>query len=169
MELLYWEIESSTRIQLKTIPCWLISESQLEKRLESHTGKGSAIVITVGTSKEAAKLRSKGLRFGGALKVVEKYWEARPGSIYLSCIRIGHNCLRKCKDRAIQCVICAGAHKMEDHWCGVTGCTVKMGKICIHILPKYANCGAKHQATAFKCLAKLKAQAKAWRKKSKKL
>ena len=48
------------------------------------------------------------------------------------------------------------------------GCTVKMGKICTHVTPKCANCGAKHQATAFKCPARLKAQAEAWKEKSKK-
>ena len=132
-------------------------------------GKGSAIVITMGTSKEAAKLCSKGLRFGGALKIVEKYWEAGPGLVCLSCAGVGHDCLEECGDRAVQCVICADVHKVEDHRCGVTGCTVKMGKICTHVIPKCANCGAKHQATAFKCQARLKAQVEAWREKSKKL
>lgn len=168
MELLCREIESSTGIQLKTVPRWLISESRLEERLESGTGRGSAIVITVGTSEEAVKLCSKGLRFGGALKVVEKYWEAGPSSVCLSCAGVGHDRLGECGARAVQCVICAGAHKAEDHRCGVMGCTVKMGKICTHVTPKCANCGAKHQATAFKCPARLKAQAEAWREKSKK-
>ena len=168
MEVLCREIESSTGIQLKTVPCWLISESQLEKRLESGTGRGSAIVITVGTSEEASKLCSGGLRFGGALKVVEKYWEARPSSVCLSCAGIGHDCLGECKNRAVQYVICAGAHKVQDHRCGVIGCTMKMGKICTHVTPKCANCGAKHQATTFRCPARLKAQAEAWKEKSRK-
>ncbi len=73
MELLQREIESLTGIQLKTMPRWLISETQLEERLESGIGKRSAIVITVGNSTEVSKLCSKGLRFGGVLKVVEKY------------------------------------------------------------------------------------------------
>ncbi len=169
MEVLCREIESSTGIQLKTVPRWLISESRLEERLESGTGRGSAIVITVGTSEEAAKLCSKGLRFGGALKVVEKYWEAGPGSVCLSCAGVGHDRLGECGDRAVQCVICAGAHKVEDHRCGVTGCVVKMGKICTHVTPKCANCGAKHQATALRCPARLKAQAEIWKEKSRKL
>ena len=129
MEVLYREIKSSTGIQLKTVPRWLVSESRLDERLESGTRRGSAIVITVGTSEEAAKLCSKGLRFGGALKVVEKYWEARPGSVCLSCAGVGHDRLGECGGRAVQCVICAGAHKVEDHRYGVTGCAVKMGKI----------------------------------------
>ena len=52
---------------------WLISETRLEERLESGTGRSSAIVITVGNSTEASTLCAKGLRFGGTLKVVEKY------------------------------------------------------------------------------------------------
>ena len=168
MELLRREIESSTGIQLKTLPRWLISETRLEERLESGSGRGSAIVITVGNSAEASKLCSKGLRFGGALKVVEKYWEAGPSSVCMSCAGVGHDRWGECRDRAIQCVICAGAHKAENHRCGVTGCTIKMGKICTHVTPKCANCGGNHQATAFKCPARLKAQAEAWKEKAKK-
>ena len=48
------------------------------------------------------------------------------------------------------------------------GCTVKKGKICIHVVPKCANCGGNHQATAFRCPARQKAQALAWRNKGKK-
>ena len=149
----------------KNAPRWLINETRLEERLESGTGRGSAIVITVGSSIEASKLCSKGLRFGGALKVVEKYWEAGPGSVCMSCAGVGHDCLGECGDRIVQCVICAGAHKAEDHRCGVIGCTAKMGKICTHVTPKCANCGGNHQATAFKCPARLKAQAEAWKDK----
>ena len=169
MELLCREIESSTGIQLKRVSRWLITESRLEERLESGTGRGSAIVITVGTSEEATKLCSKELRFGGAKKVVEKYWEAGPSSVYMSCAGVDHDRLRECGDRAVQYVICTGAYKAENNRCEMTGCTIKMGKICTHVTPKCANCGANHQATAYKCPAWLKAQAEAWREKSQKL
>lgn len=127
-----------------------------------------AIVIIVRNSVEASKLCSKGLRSGGALKVVEKYWKAGPGSVSMSCVGVGHDRLGKCGDRAIQCIICVGSHKVESHRRGVTSCMVKMGKICTHVTPKCANCGEKHQATAFKCPARLKAQSEAWKEKSKK-
>ena len=146
----------------------MINEARLEERLESGNGRKSAIVITVGNSTEASRLCSKGLRFGGALKVVEKYWEAGPSSICMSCAGIGHDRLGKCGDSGVQCVICAGAHKVESHKCGVTGCTAKIGKICTHVIPKCANCGRNHQATVFKCPAKLKAQTEAWKKKMEK-
>lgn len=32
-----------------------------------------------------------------------------------------------------------------------------------HVTPKCINCGENHQATAFKCPARLKAQAEAWK------
>ena len=100
--------------------------------------------------------------------MIEKYWEAGPSSVCMSCAGVGHDRWGKCGDRAIQCVIYAGAHKAENHRCGVIGCTRKMGKICTHVTPKCANCGGNHQAIAFKCSAQLKAQAEAWRKKAKK-
>ena len=81
MKILCREIESSTEIQLKTLPRLLINETQLEERLESVNGRRSAIVIALGNSVEASKLYFKGLRFGGALEVVEKYWEAVPGLV----------------------------------------------------------------------------------------
>lgn len=169
MEVLCREIKSSMGLQLKTLLCQLISESRLEKYLESGIGRGSIIVITVGTSEEVAKLCFKGLRFRGALKVVENDWEARLGLVCLSCSGVGHNRLGDCGDRAIICVIYAGWHKVEDYSYRVIGCNVKIGKICTHITFKCINCEAKLQATAFKYSARLKAQAKAWREKSNKI
>lgn len=86
----------------------------------------------------------------------------------MNCAGVGHDRLRECGERSVQCVICAGTHKVEDHRYGVTGCKVRMGKICTHVTPKCANCRGKHQATAFRCPARLKAQAKAWKEKVKK-
>lgn len=79
----------------------------------------------------------------------------------MSYARVNHDCLGKCKARVVQCVICAGAYKAENHRCGVISCIVKMVKICTYITLKYANCGAKHQATIFKCPTRLKTQAEA--------
>lgn len=168
MELLRREIESSTEIKLKTLPRWLINKTQLEECLYSRNGKGSAIVITVGNSIEASRLCSKGLRFSGALKVVGKYWEAGPNSVCMTCSGIGYDPLGGYGDKTAQCVICAGLHKSKNHKCGVTGCTSRRGKICTHILPKCANCGGNHQAITFKCPARQKAQAYAWKEKAQK-
>ncbi len=168
MEVLCREIEFSTGIKLKTTPHWLISEVQLEECLETGNKRGSVIVITVGNEADVSKLFAKGLRFGGAPKVVEKYWEAGPSSVCMTCLGIGHDRLGSCNKRPAQYVICAGAHKSKNHRCGVTRCVAKAGKICIHVVPKCANCRGNHQATAFRYPARQKAQAVAWKNRSKK-
>lgn len=91
MVMLCREINSFMGIQLKTLPRWLISESRLEERPEFGTRRGSAIVITVGTSEEVTKLCSKGIRFGGALKLVKKYGEAEPGLVCMSCAVVDYD------------------------------------------------------------------------------
>ena len=77
-------------------------QNSTRKRLESGNGRGFAIVIKVQNSIKALKLCFKGLRFEKALKIVEKYWKAGPGLVYMYCVDVGHNCMGKCKNRAIQ-------------------------------------------------------------------
>lgn len=89
MELLKREVESSTGILLKTIPRWLVNENRLKEQQENDNKRGSAIVITVSNEKDAKRLVASGLRFGGAIKKVEKYWEAGPGSVCMKCCGIG--------------------------------------------------------------------------------
>lgn len=48
------------------------------------------------------------------------------------------------------------------------GCSAKKGKICVNIVPKFANCRGNHPLNAFKCPARQKAQADAWKGKAKK-
>ena len=158
IEILSWEIESSIEIKLKTTPQWLLSKVRLKKRLDTGDTRRSAIIITVGSEEEASKLCAKGLRFGGAPKIVEKYWEAGPSSVYMTYSGIGHDQLKGCNQRPKQCAICAGIHKSENHQCGIMGWTSKKGKICIHVVPKCANCGSNHQAIAFRCSARQKPQ-----------
>lgn len=76
MELLKREVELSTGIRLKTVPRWLIHENRLRERRESGNSRGSAIVITVANASKVAYLCAKSLRFGGGLKVVEKFLES---------------------------------------------------------------------------------------------
>lgn len=54
MELLKREVESSTGIQLKSLPRWLINKSRLREQQEAGK-RGSAIVITVKGEAEAKK------------------------------------------------------------------------------------------------------------------
>ncbi len=94
MELWKRMVELSTRIQLKTIPRWLIHESRLREKKESGNYHGSSIVITVANNFDASYLFAMGFRFGGTLKVVERYWKAKPGAVCPVCCSIGHDCLR---------------------------------------------------------------------------
>lgn len=73
MKLFYQKIKFFTSIRLKTIPYQLVNKSQLKKCLKSGNKRRFVIVITVKNSTETSWLCSKGLRFGRAFKIVEKY------------------------------------------------------------------------------------------------
>lgn len=95
--------------------------------------RGSAIVITVKSESEAKQLCASGLRFGHVVKKVEKYWEAGPSSVCMTCCGIGHKRMGRCNDRPSRCIICAGSHEMSEHRCGVLGCSKEIGKVCVHV------------------------------------
>lgn len=73
MELVWQEIKLSTRIQLKTLPHWQISETWLEECLEFKTKRRLAIIIIVKNSLKAFILYFKQLRLREVLKVIKKY------------------------------------------------------------------------------------------------
>ena len=62
IELLKGKVESSTSIQLKSLPWWLINKDWLRKQQETEK-RGSAIVITVKKKAEAKRLCALGLSF----------------------------------------------------------------------------------------------------------
>lgn len=83
--------------------------------LKTGNGRGFAIVITVGNKAKALELCIKELRFEKAPKVVDKYWEAGPGSMCMICLGISHDQLGGCKERSAQYVICTIAYKSKNH------------------------------------------------------
>lgn len=129
MKLLIREVESATGIQLKLTPQWLISKNRLREQQEISNKRGSAIVITVSSESEAKKLCASGLHFGGMSKVVEKYWEAGPSSVCMTCCGISHERMGGCRNWPAKCIICSRAHKVEEHQCGMIGSTKGRGKI----------------------------------------
>ena len=161
LELLKREVESSTGIQLKTMPRWLISEDRLKEQQEKGSKRGSAIVITVSNEIEAKRLLANGLCFGGAVKKVEKYWEAGPGLMYMRCCGIGYKRQGSCGDRLEKCVMCAEAHPASKHQYGVNGCNKRKGKRCIHVIARCANCEGSHLANSGRCTIRQKAQIEA--------
>lgn len=165
MELLKREVESSTGIELKAHPRWLISGNWLQEQQESGNKRGSAIVITVKGEAEAKKLCASGLRFGGLVKVVEKYWKAGRSSVCMTCCGIGHEWMRDYGDWPAKCVICAGPHKIGEHQYGVVGCRKGNGKICAHVTVIYANCEGNHTANSPRCESRHKANVEAQKRK----
>ncbi len=55
-------------------------------------------MITVQGEVEAKKLCAFDLRFGGVVRVVEKYWEAEPGLVCMTCCGISHKRMGSCGD-----------------------------------------------------------------------
>ena len=56
IELLKQEVESSTDIQLKTLPRWLINKNRLQEQQKTGNKQGFAIVITVKGKSKARQL-----------------------------------------------------------------------------------------------------------------
>lgn len=125
-------------------------------------------MITVGSEIEAKRLCASGLRFGGTVKMAEKYWESGPSSVCLICCGIGHERMGKCGDQPPKCIICAGPHKVEYHQCGVNGCSKGIGRMCAHVLALCANCGGNHPANSTRCILRHKAEVNARKEKSEK-
>ncbi len=157
MELLKREVESSTGIQLKAHPRWLINQNRLREQQE--TGKrGSAIVITVQGETKAKRLCVSGLRFGKVIKIVKRYWEAGPGLVCTTCYGIGQQRMGNCGDRPEKYVICVRSHKVENHQCGVMGRNKGKKKICVHVTPRCANCMGAHAANSSRCTSRHKVE-----------
>ncbi len=116
MELLKREVEPLTRIQLSALLRWLSNEDRLREQQETGNKGNSAIVITVKGESEAKQLCASGLRFGGVVRVVEKYWKAGPSSVCMACCGIGHEWMGNCGGRPPKCITCTGLHKVEGLW-----------------------------------------------------
>lgn len=72
----------------------------------------------------------------------------------MTCYGIGHERIKVCGNRPAKCVIGLGEHKVEEHLCGVIGCTKGKGKICPHVTVKCANCGGSHMANSSRCISR---------------
>ena len=108
---------------------------------------------------------ASGLWFGGAVKKIEKFWDAGPGSVFIKCYGIGHKRLRSCGDRPEKCVMCAREHQASKYQCGVNGCSKGTEKLCVHIVPWCANCQGSHQANSAQYPSRQKAEVKAQKNK----
>ncbi len=125
-------------------------------------------MITVKGEAEAKKLCASGLQFGGAVKVVERYWDVGPGLVCMTCCGIGHQRMEICGSQPQKCIIYVGPHKMEDHQCRIARCQKGKGKICIHVTPKCVNCIGAHTANSPRCTLRHKAEINARKEKKNK-
>lgn len=61
--------------------------------------------------------------------------------------------------------MCAGQHQVSEHQCGVSGCSKGIGKLCVHVVARCANCNGNHQANSARCPSRHKAEIEARKKK----
>lgn len=79
----------------------------------------------------------------------------------MTCCGIDHERMGSCGNRPARFIICTGPHKVEEHQCGVIGCTKGRGKVCVHVTVKCPNCGGGHMANSPRCVSYYKAGVKA--------
>lgn len=173
MELLRQEVELLTGIQLKALPCWLISEDRLREAKTTGNKWGSAIVIIVKGETKAKKLYTSNQRFDGLIRVVEKYWKVGSSSVCVTSCGIEHRRMGGYGNQPAKCIIYIGEHKVEEYKGGVIGCTKGKRRICPHITIRCDNCGGNHMAYFLLCSSRHKAgikkiKKKCWRNKVKK-
>lgn len=83
--------------------------------------------------------------------------------------KIGHERQGNCGDRSEKYILCAGAHSANEHKCGVDGCKIRKGKLCVHVTARCANCQGNHQANLTRCPARQKAETEAQQKRAAKI
>lgn len=132
------EIELGTEYKLMRDPVWIRNPQDIN-------GKGSTIVITVGSYETYKKILVNGIRFGGTRHRAERFWELGEDTICPRCCGTGHQGFRACGDRPVCCFICAGDHEGIEHICKVVNCSTK-GAACQHTPAKCGNCKGPHAA-----------------------
>lgn len=103
-------------------------------------------------------LYASGLHFSEQIKIVEKYWESRPSSIYITCCGISPKQIEKRGKRQPRYIICASLHKIDEHYYRVNGCNKGTKKICAYVVVKCANCGGSYPANSNRCMSRQKAE-----------
>jgi hypothetical protein len=132
---------------------WRINKGVIKERYDNREINFSTIIITVRNKLEADKFIAKGLYFGGYNHTVERYWEIGPEEICPKCLEYGYTSYRGCL-KASKCYICAGNHEANEHKCPITGCSVLIGKACIHLSIKCIHCKGSHFTISNNCLKK---------------
>lgn len=115
LEILKTEVESLMGIPLKTMLRQLINEKFLKNWQDVNNERKSVMVITVSSDNEAKRMVASGCWFGKVMEIVEKYWDAGSGSVFLRCYGIGYERQNSCGNRSEQCIMCARAHQVSEY------------------------------------------------------
>lgn len=95
---------------------------------------------------KAKQLCAFGLHFRYTIKRVEKYGEARPNSVCMTCCSIGYEYIDNYNNRPPKCIIYASLYKVSEHWCEIVGYSKGIEKSCIYVIAKYVNYNNNHPA-----------------------
>lgn len=73
-------------------------------------------MICVKKAAKAKKLYISGLLFRRAVKMVERYWDARPGLVFITCYGIRHQRIESFEDQPQKDIICISPHRRLLMW-----------------------------------------------------
>lgn len=96
-------------------------------------------MITVSNDNEIKKLYTNGFCFKGVIKIVKKYWEARPQLVCMKCYIIKYEWLGNYSNKPEKCLLFARLYQTSNHQCDIDKYSKKPGKLCMHIVAQYAN------------------------------
>ena len=84
----------------------------------------------------------------------------------MKCCGIGHERQGNCGDRPEKCIMYTDAYLASEHQCEVNRCRKGKGKLCVHVVARYANCQGSHQANSARCPSRQKAEMQARKNKT---
>ncbi|KAI0994262.1 hypothetical protein K3495_g13920 [Podosphaera aphanis] len=125
-------------------PYWITPE---EKRRKQIAG---SIVVAFETEEQARQAITRKLIVAGRSLKAEKYMNVPATTQCNHCQGYGH-ISTKCRWEA-KCQFCAGQHNTQQHVCSQCN---SIGKKCVHLIPKCANCGEAHTSEKETCAVRV--------------
>ncbi|TGZ76290.1 hypothetical protein EX30DRAFT_299652, partial [Ascodesmis nigricans] len=101
-------------------------------------------IITLGSGKDAEKVRKEGIWIYGKQHAIERYIQAGPDAFCEICCGWGHGAHRCERAEKPACLLCGEGHRTKHHECREEGCMAGLGKSCRHLVKKCYNCGGAH-------------------------
>ena len=98
-----------------------------------------AISIIVKKKSKAKHLCAFRLQLKRNIRIVERYLEAKPSSVCVTCCGIRYKKMGSCKKKSFQYIICYVTYMVKQHCCNIADCNKDKRKTCAHMTTKYAN------------------------------